>query len=192
MGIHIESAGTKSYGAIVNSDGRMLVEAASVDGLASSSRDGDGFCISTDFITVNAAAGYSGVFFLRNNSGSKKLHISHVCTSNMNLTKWHMIKNPTTGTLLDDGLIKEPENLSFNSGNRFDGIFTYGDGSALTVTDGVKIPSWINPPGGSTNALGGSMVLGTNNSLAIMCEPTVIDTDVSITLLCYYTSLTED
>ena len=185
MGIQIESDDHNSHAAVVTPEGKVQTLAETTRSLTQKSESGEAFyAVTGNFISLLTATGESGVFYLKNNSSEKHIHVAQLRTCGTNGQRWRLYKNPTTGTLISGGTAVVPENVNFQSGVTFNGSVLYGaDGD--TVTDGTVMAQWINGSGHSNTDLDGAIILGTGDSIALTCDPTA-DAEVCVSLLLFF------
>lgn len=183
MGVQIESAGLNANGMVVNSKGRALVEAFTFPGITNAAVLGSAFYIATDFVPLTTTGAFSGILYLKNTT-SLQLRVSSIRTCGLTNQEWKLIRNPTAGTLISAGTALAPGNLLFSSGREFQAEAKVGvDGH--TVTDGALLAQWINAVGHSREEFQGSITLDQNNTLALVCKPSVA-ADVCVSLQCWF------
>lgn len=161
------------YEADVNKHERLLTSASSHSGLAiSSARDELAFTFTTGFVSLTTTASPSGILYLKNTHADKDFRIHVIRTDGAVAQQWEALKNATIGTLISGGAILTPVNMNFASGQSFLGEAKKGT-DAQTITDGVLVGQWISGVGSSIHKLGGALILGTNNTLALRVTPSV-------------------
>jgi len=183
MGIHIESAGVESNGLVVDSSGRALVSSADESRLATATKKGNSFCITSGGLSIGTTGSFSGVLFVRNTS-TRSLKIGQLRTCGTMIQQWKLTKNPTTGTLISVGQVVVPENTLFTSALPFTGDALVGSDSA-TVTDGSLLDHWVNATGNSVQNIDGAVILGQGDSIALEVNPGASG-DVCATVLAWF------
>ena len=183
MSQQIVSAGIKKHGALINEDGRQLCASESAPSIEIHAEKGLAFYIVSGFVDLTTS-GESGILYVKNDSPSLNLHLHSVRTCGKQATEWRMIRNPSAGTLISAGTAKTPVNLDFSS--KITCPCTVMAGSeGKTVTDGDEAATWIDHgPGHSASEVGGSIILGPGDTIAIMCAPDSA-ARVCSTWLCY-------
>lgn len=166
-----DGTGTGSR-AKVGLDNRLEVRALMNSGLHKVSfEDGKLFYIETDFIPVTTVGVLTGILYVKN-TGNENLHLWKLRTCGTVLNQWKLIKNPSAGTLVSDAVPAYVTNTNFTSGNTLDSdAFKGAEGK--TVTDGSHVTQWTNNIGHSLEDLDGALILGKNDSIALVCKVAV-------------------
>lgn len=144
--------------------------------MESFSHSGDSFIIPTEFIALTTTASYTGILYITNTSVTHNIHVERARSSSTVGALWHLVKNPTAGTLISAGTAVTPVNYNFSSGRTLTGTAKKGV-DAQTVTDGTWMEQWqTNVYDAKERQYDGAIVLGTGNSLAILCKPSAAAT----------------
>lgn len=170
----IESGGRKSYSAIVDSDGRLLVHAINNDQISDASVDGLAYTIHSDFVSLTTTASFSGMLYVKN-TGTLPFFIEKLNLYGTAVAQWYLYKNVTAGTLVSAGVAKTPGNLNLGVSLSFPGSVLAG-ADARTITDGMVLTQAICDIGGCTLDLNGSLMIPQNSSIALSCKPSVAGT----------------
>lgn len=155
----------------VSADNRLYTFALLEWPMESFSHPGDAYGVASDFIALTTTASYSGILYLTNISTTHNIHIDSIRTSSTVGALWQLLRNPTAGTLISAGTAIIPVNDNFSSGKVISGTFKKGV-DAQTVTDGTLLGQWqTGAYGALERRYEGALILGTGNSLAIVCKP---------------------
>jgi len=165
--------GTNSM--MVGDTGRAYVNAVSRETKLDAAEKGDGYWIHSHYVALTTTASFSGILYLKNTHSTDEVHIGNLrtCGTGTGYLQWQIYKNPTTGTLISAGTAITPVNASFSSSNDMQADAIKG-ADALTITDGTLMGTWTDgTPGHSTTDLGGTIILGPGDSVAIDVKPSV-------------------
>jgi hypothetical protein len=184
MGFRIEDGKGDGNLAHVDSNNRLSTIAVSFDLFIAASDDGDAFTICTDFISLTTTSTEHGILYVYNNHPTDRIHLAPInVSSDSNMVKWKLYKNPTTGTLISAGTDVTPTNINFSSGKSFIGTTKKGSNGS-TVTNGTLVgclsSTYFNEID-STHAV----ILERGNSIAITAEVSAT-TVVAITLPLFF------
>lgn len=156
----------------VNSDGQAFTQSEIHAEAREHSRQGQFFLFATSFIPLTTTGSFSAIFYIKNTSTTKTLHIGKLRTCSDQVCEWKFIKNPTTGTLISDATAAAVENMNFGSSVLYVGD-VYKGADAKTITDGVEAGTWINNIGHSQPDWEGAIMLGPGDSIALSVKPAV-------------------
>jgi|TARA_Y100000310_G_scaffold90528_2_gene87820 hypothetical protein len=155
-----------------------------------SSRTGDTFIFSTDFISLTTTGSFNGVLYIKNIDANCHFHVERVRVSGgtSGSLQCKLIGTPTTGTLISEANAgnANPTNLASpkQATNRITVYSASGDGK--TVTDGTHLTQWIvGTPDNSLQQYYGSFILEQNKALALVCKPSVA-MDVGVEFYGYF------
>jgi hypothetical protein len=188
-GIIKDGAG-KGYSAEVDSKNRLHVDAVTLVRSANAVFDGDAYNINTGTINMTGTS-RSGLLYVKN-TGTNPIIIdtfiyllgnSDAATGD---TKIEIIRNPTTGTLIDSGTAFTPVNRNFASAKTLSATVLKG-AQGNTVTNGdVVIESIISGDGRQVVTVG-AIIVAKNNSIAVVMTPKAgnSDQDVQMAISCY-------
>ena len=169
----------------VNADGRLYVQAKTIPNFVNiSDEKGDAHYFSSDFIPLTTTGSFSAVFYLKNTDESKHLHIAQLRTCGTAIQQWELIFNPTTGSLIADGVSARSNNLNLGSSKVAD-VSIFSGGDLKTVTGGTTAAQWINGGGHSTTNFDGALILNRDESIALRVKPTAAG-DFCVTILGAY------
>lgn len=183
MAVIIDGTGTGKQ-AKVDENNLLRTRGISVPQVTGYTEDGDGFILASGFIPISNTTSFSGVYYLKNTSTNKDYHIDLFRSCNDQSTYWKLLKNPTTGTVIDTANTATPVNSKFNSSKEITGTFYYG-GNELTFTDGTEAGTWIQGgPGHSLHEWKGGIDIGPGQSMGISAQPTAA-ANVCIMLLIF-------
>lgn len=174
----IDSGGRKSYSAIVDKNGRLLVHANSNDQILEASIHGDAYSIYTDMISLTTTASFSGMLYIRNTS-TIPFFVEKIITQGTATAQWYLYKGVTTGTLVTSGVAKTPANLNLGVSLSFAGSALAG-ADARTITDGTIMAQLICATGNYDLDLNGSLMVSQNSTIALSCKPSVAGTFAAV------------
>jgi hypothetical protein len=137
MGIQIEDGKGRGYCASVDSKNYLKTNSFQRREIVLASNDGDAYAISSAFLSLTTTDTNTGILYIKNTAPETFFLDEIIVSSNGVYTKWTIVRNPTTGTLISAGTSIEPVNLNFGSGATFTGICKAG-ADAKTITDGIN------------------------------------------------------
>lgn len=169
--MRIEDFTGNGYGAKVGKDKRLYTQAAVSSELHENSlTDEQVYMFSSgEFTSITTTGTETGVFYVKNNSQTKKLFLSSIRTCGDQIQKVTFYKNATGGTLITDETAASVENLNYTSSNIADAS-VYRGADSKTVTGGTWFGQHINQIGHSVVDTRDAIVLGRNDSLSITFE----------------------
>ena len=196
MEVIVKSGVGSGNTAEVTTEGKISADAVVLEHIAhESEKYGNAFLLSTGFISLTTTGSFNGILYIKNtDSESRHLFLQQlrVCgglcaaASTMQVI---IYKNPTAGTLISDANDGFNENANSTSSNLFGGDVYVASGDGKTVTDGTH---WSNfqghAPGHSTEEYRGSVILGKNDTLAVVLKPSVA-MDVCMEAVIYFKEL---
>jgi len=160
---------------MIGDDSRAYVDAVNREAKLAAAEKGDGYWIHSHFVPLTTTASYSGILYLKNDHPDDEVHIGilRTCGTGTGYLQWQIHKNPTTGTLISAGTAITPVNAKFLSNNTMNATAIKGVDGA-TITDGTIMGTWTDgTPGHSTTDLGGTIIVGPGDSVAIDVKPSV-------------------
>jgi hypothetical protein len=155
----------------VDTNNRLSTTAVTLTRAAdNSSRHGDAFVVSTDFISMTNTGSFSAILYMKN-TGTEDIFIKtlRTCTggATMESTEVRLLKNPTAGTIVDDAIDASVTSMNLGSSNTLTGLYYKGSDSK-TFTDGTHMTQFINhQPGHSTQEYDGALIVSKGQSLGI-------------------------
>lgn len=180
----IKDGSGNGYQAQVSDSNRLLVQSVTVEQLTESTESGDAFVCSSDFVTITDTTSFHGVFYLKNTSTDKDYHVYSIRTCGDSSTKWRLLKNPTSGTLISGGTSQECQNLSLGSSKTLTHTALSG-GTSNTVTDGTLLSTHINSMGHSIQTFNGGLDLTPGTSIALTCKVGTNPTEVCTQIILF-------
>lgn len=171
--MRITSGAGKSYEAEVDYHLRLLTKSTTISGLHFNSEEEElSFDFSSgDFINLTTTGVEHGVFYLKNISTTRNLHIHTVRTCADQQHKVKIYKNPTSGTLISNAVAGISTNLNFGSSKLAEAsVFSGVNGDTLT---GDVMTQHINNVGHSTARIEGALILPPEKSIGFTCEVAV-------------------
>lgn len=168
-------------GAGVNSENRLEVQAVTQTRVADvSERDGEGFIIASDFISLTTTGSFNGVLYLKNtNTKDVLIQRIRVCSDASGSAQVRLIRNPTAGTLISDANLADQLSSNAGSNKTFAdfGLAYSASGDGKTVTDGSNWSNFINrSPGHSVQNYDGALILPRGSSMAVTVKPSASTT----------------
>ena len=169
MNTMIEDGKGSSRTAEVNSDNQLITKSIIEDQSLYNTHYGRTFILTTDFISITDTSSFHGILYFKNITDSDlQLAKIQIC-SNVSVSQWKFIKNPTAGTLISNGTVITPQNALFSSNIKFSGIATVG-GQGFTVTDGILFAQEQCEIGMCNSEVSGNIILRNGNSFAMMVK----------------------
>lgn len=174
MGIEIIDGRGSGLTAGVTDENELLTHARIESHLTHASQDqGRAFWVSSDFVALTTTGSFNGILYLKNTSEDRRVYLFRIRMSASVAQQWKLIKNPTGGTLLTDAVAAYTENLNFRSSLTLVGNAFRASGNGKTVTGGSHVTQWASGSAVITHDLEGAVILGTNDSVALVCKPAV-------------------
>lgn len=172
--------GDGGWKARINSAGQIFVQAETHAEAREHSGIGQFFMFATNFVALTTTGSFSAIFYVKNTSTTKVLHLGKLRTCSNQVCEWKFIKNPTTGTLISDATAAAKENMNFGAPITFIGD-VYKGADAKTITDGIEAGTWINNVGHSQPDWAGAIILAPGDSMALSVKPASAG-DVCVTI----------
>lgn len=119
------------------------------------------------FITLANDTNEHAIFYLKNTSSTKHLHIDDIRTCGTAVTKWLFYKNDTGGDLISDANAGTEVNLNFSSAQVAEADVWAASASGKTRSGGAIFSQHIDGVGHSNVEFKGSLILGTNDSITV-------------------------
>jgi hypothetical protein len=183
MGV-IEDGTGEGLHAKVNASNELHVRARGVPRISEVTKNQEeSYYLHSGFVNLTTTGSFSGIIYVKNNS-AKDLCLQMVRTCGNQVQQWEWYRNPTAGTLISGGTAKTPQNLNF-SANKDAAATVLAGSDGATVTDGTLAAHWINDVGHSSEMIDGAVMLGSGNSLALMCKPAAAGA-VCVTILAWF------
>lgn len=153
----------------INAEGQAYVLSEVHTEARHRSNDGDLYLGKSGYVTSSASADvFSVIYWLKNDSTTKDIHIGHLRTCNELTGRWRMIVDSTA---VSSSTTVVPLNMNRGKkSNVLDATAEYGVAGA-TLTGGAEIATWINADGHSTEDFAGSIILGANDTIAFEYAP---------------------
>lgn len=174
----------------VNLQNRLETSAVQIDRLSDvSERDGEAYEFATGaFITLANDTNEHAIFYVKNTSSTKHLHIDAVRTCGTAITKWIMYKNDTGGDLISDQNAGTEVNLDFSSAKVAEADVWAASGASKTRSGGVQMSQHIDGVGHSSLDFKGGLILGTNDSITFTAtlESAAAGQEVCVRIAGYY------
>ena len=174
----------------VNNNGRLetfsIVESRIAD---ISLKKGDGFILTSDFVSLTTTASFNGMFYIKNTDPDKLIFIDKVricgTGSAMGSLQTKFYKNATTGTLISDANAGIVVAANLGSNNDFPGTVYAASGDGKTITDGTQMSQFtIHLPGHTIQEYDGMLILPGGASLSIETKPSY-STEACIEVQCW-------
>lgn len=169
-------------GGRVNGEGQQVGQVEMHVEAREHSEKGEAFWLATGFIALTTTASFSAIFYIKNTSETKNIHIGKLRTCANQICEWKMAHTITAGTLLTDGDAAAQMNLNVGATKTLIAN-VYKGADAKTMT-GIEVPTWINNIGHSQPDFGGSLILKPTASVAFSVKPAA-GGDVCLTVECW-------
>ncbi len=151
----------------VNSEGQATVLAESRTEARHVAEEGNAFLIASDFGSSLTTNDFTNIFYIKNESTTKNLHIGYLRTCNEAAGKWRLIDAPTA---LGTTAITAKNMLSGDTTVLVATIQSFS-ASGTTFTDGTVIGQWIQSTGHSIQNFDGSYILKPLESFGLEFAP---------------------
>ncbi len=189
----IQDATGKGYGAKVDLDGRIHVDAINTDRESYSSQLGNSFNINTGLISLTNAATVNAVMYVKNNEDyplviTNFFYQTGVSTGGSGDVLVSILRNPTTGTIIS-GATNSEININRNFGSsRALSVYSYKGSTGLTFTNGDKALESILSTSTQRIAISaGAITLPKGSSIGVNFKTPTGNTamNVSFAIACY-------
>jgi len=167
----------------VDTFGNLQTWGVNIPEISHHTQHGHNFWIASDFVSLTTAAGFSGVFYLKNTHATRIIAMGFLRTCNDQVCQWKTFTNPTGGTLISGGTATTAYNANVSSGKTLSAT-VLGGADGQTVTGGSQVGQWINNTGHSLQWFDGSVILGPGDSIAVTAKPAA-DATVCVTAMCW-------
>jgi hypothetical protein len=133
-------------------------------------KDGESYLFSADYADIITTGTETGIMYIQNTNTEKDLFIQNVRTCGTVVQLWRLHDaTAASGTLVSDATVAASNNMNFTSANTATtNVYQGTEGS--TLLNGTRIENWINNAGHSVEEYEGSVILGTNDAIALTCE----------------------
>lgn len=169
-------------GGKINKDGQQVGQVETHAEAREHAEKGEAFWLATGFIALTTTGSFNAVFYLKNNSETKNIHIGKLRTCSTQICEWKMLHTITAGTLLTDETDAAQMNLNVGAVKTLIAD-VYKGADAKTVT-GTEVPTWINNIGHSQPDFEGALILAPTASIAFTVKPAVAG-DACLTIECW-------
>ena len=170
----------------ITEDGQALTQSENHTEARHHSGEGEVFFLASGFATTATSADdYTNIFYLKNDSTTKSIHIGYLRTCNEVAGKWRLLDAPTAlGTTAITAY-----NANRAKTQALDATSQSFSAAGTTFTDGTSIGQWVqNGPGHSVFPFDGSYILGPNSSLGLEFAPFGTTAgDACVTVQCWQT-----
>lgn len=165
----IEDGQGKGQLAYVTDEGQQFVLAEVHTEARHHAALGETFILNSGFITSSAVADtFVSVFYFKNTSTTKVMHIGFFSTWSEVSSKWRLLKGATA---ISNSTATTANNMNISSPKTLDATVEYGSATS-TTTGGTVIAEWISPgPGFSANNFGGAFILGPTDTFVLEMAP---------------------
>ena len=119
------------------------------------------------FIELANDTNEHAIFYIKNTSSSKRMHIHEIRTCGTATILWTMYKNDTGGTLISDINAGVEVNHNFSSSNVANADVWTASASGKTRSGGSWMSQHIDEEGHSELAFEGALILGLTDSLTL-------------------------
>lgn len=154
----------------VNSEGQASVIAEVQTEARHVAQKGNVFLVASGFIThINTALTFTDLFWMKNTSTTKDIHIGYLRTCNEVAGRWQMYEGVTA--LDNTPTTIEADNMKLGSATPLDATLEAADSTAAAFTGGTVIAQWIQGVGHSIQPFEGSLILGPNQSIGLSFAP---------------------
>ncbi len=174
-----------SQGGKINKNGQQVGQVEIHTESREHSEEGVAFWLATGFIALSTTGSFNAVFYLKNTSETKNIHIGKLRTCSNQICEWKMAHTITAGTLLTDATAALQMNLNVGATTPLTAN-VYKGADAKTMT-GTEVPTWINNVGHSQPDFEGSLILKPTSSIGFSVKPAAAG-DVCLTIECWQTS----
>jgi hypothetical protein len=171
-------------GGKINSDGQQIGEVETHAEARVHAEQGKAFWLATGFIPLTTTGSFNAVFYLKNTSETKNIHIGKFRTCSNQICEWKLAHTITAGTLFTDQTAATQMNLRVGATTTLTAnIYKGADGKTMV---GTEVPTWINNIGHSQPDFAGSLILGPTSSIGIAVKPAAAG-DICLTVECWQT-----
>lgn len=168
----IDDGTGKGYKAKVNNNNRLFVEAITIPRPSYYSElDESCYLIATEsFIDISTTSVDNAIMYLKYN-GEGHFHVVNIRTCGNGAQRWKLLKQPSTGTIIDASATITPQNINLESNKTLTSV-SYKGADGNTFTNGTIIDNWINAGGHSIEEFDEALILGKGDSIGLTCEVT--------------------
>lgn len=169
-------------GGKINAEGQQVGQVETHVEAREHAEKGEGFWLATGFIALTTTGSFNALFYLKNTSETKNIHIGKLRTCSNQICEWKMAHTITAGTLLTDETDAAQMNLNVGATKTLiANVYKGADGKTIT---GIEVPTWINNIGHSQPDFAGSLILKPTSSISFSVKPAVAG-DVCLTVECW-------
>jgi len=169
-------------GGKINAEGQQVGQVETHVEAREHAEKGEAFWLATGFIALTTTGSFNAVFYLKNTSESKNIHIGKLRTCSNQICEWKMAHTISAGTLLTDETDAQQMNLNVLATTPLNAnAYKGADGKTMT---GIEVPTWINGIGHSQPDFAGSLILKPTASIAFSVKPAAAG-DACLTLECW-------
>jgi len=134
-------------------------------------------------LALTTTGSYNGLLYILNTSPTP-IYIWAVELFATVASRWQVVKNPTTGTLISAGTTVTATNMNFANTYSLAATIKKGAADGQTITDGTSLVYLGRPAYDSARSLDGNLIiLGQSDSVAFLCRPSAsCDATVSVSV----------
>ncbi len=121
------------------------------------------------FIAPTTTAEHA-ILYIKNTSGTKRLHIHVIRTCGTATQQWLLYKNDTGGTIISDANAGVEVNHNFSSSNVAEADVWAASAAGKSRSGGSIMSQHINEEGHSEVEFEGALILGQNDSLTLTVQ----------------------
>jgi hypothetical protein len=159
------------YRAAVDIDNRLLTKAiTNCDCKDVSQTTAQSYEFATGAFLAPTTTDEHAIFYLKNTSSTKHLHIHEIRTCGSVIQQWILYKNDTGGTIVSDANAGVEINHNFASSNTADADVFAASAAGKTRSGGSWMSQHINDIGHSNIEYEGALILGQNDSLTLTVQ----------------------
>ncbi len=167
----IEDGTGKGTKAAVDTENRLLTKAImNCDCKDVSQTTAQSYEFATGAFLAPTTTAEHAVFYLKNTSSTKHLHIHEIRTCGSVIQQWILYKNDTGGTVVSDANAGVEINHNFASSNTADADVFAASAAGKTRSGGSWMSQHINDVGHSNIEYAGALILGQNDSLTLTVQ----------------------